>query len=1230
MRNFQFVSGDSAKYWRVNRDGSTVIVQFGRVGANGTSQAKEFPDEEAAAAHVDKCVAEKLRKGYVEVTAAAPPNAAPPVGLASTGSAAPSDSSLPEGAVVRVVVGGSPAAPATDAVAAAVPDEDILVPPSTWRRNLRLRRGGWFTGTPMPAGADATGTEYLDSARPEIHRLLQDPGSDPELRAAALLLLDGDRHRPLGADPAVGSPLGAAALMGAAARVRGLSFYGGLAQLANYWAETRGLLFAAEAAVALAGIYVDDNVRRATLPDFQPQHVYRGWPDSNLHYCGRIRDLLATASEADYAAVERVLQPVRQAGTPLQRLVTSFLLPTRTDWVEEDTLLAGTLPAGLDAAPLLLPALHTAEQLERVSRHLPVHPNGWTESVLPSLLEGVGAAALPVLLRCFDAAPDARDKQALSSLVALLPADEAFQALLDRIDRSHVLPAALHEAAAAYPRRAVRLMAQSGSRTVDGMLRLHLARHRELVDELLPTLPALAADRIRAIDAEAAAMTDAPTAKLPAVLVSPPWSGKSSVAKSLTIPGLAAEFPPAVSWLPGERDEWLAAYDRRFRHEISRTDLDQLMQLYRTGGPITYGDQTLLLAKAPEELVRPLLAHIQHQDVWNLTQLRVIVARHGTAALPAALRIARVATTMAPALLPLASPELATLMADWCTRSGPLHQVARTWLERHPLAAARALVPASLGKAGSSRRRAEATLRLLAGAGHRAVVLVAAAEYGEAAAVAVGAVLDQDPLDLLPTKMPVIGDWADPASLPRIPLRDGSGALPHESVRHLLTMLAMSKLGEPYPGVAIVKEVVEPRGLAEFGWAVFERWQAALMPPRDSWALESLGLTGDDETIRRLAPIIRAWPGEGGHARAVTGLDVLAALGSDVALMHLNSIAQRVKFKGLKEQAVEKVAKVAEAIGLTGEQLADRLVPDLGLATDGTLRLDYGPRQFVVTFDEQLKPCVTDAAGGRSGALPKPGTGDDATLANEAYTRFAAVRKNVRSIAADQLVRLEQAMVTARRWTVTEFRELLVAHPLLWHLVRRLVWGVYELPDGPLRYGFRIAEDRTFVDATDNKVAIADEAVIGLVHPIELGTACAGWATLFANHQTRQPFPQLDRKVFVPTPEVVAALDGQTVPTGRILGLEQRGWRRGGPQDGGIQGWIERTVRDEWTFVVGVDPGIAIGAPTEWPEQKLDTLGLYEGAGVYWWFDRPTVPLDRLDPVTASEIIRDITELTAK
>lgn len=69
-RRFEFVNGSSAKSWEVTVADRVVIVRFGRLGTDGQSRIKSFPDAESAQKHVDKLIGEKLGKGYVECTPA--------------------------------------------------------------------------------------------------------------------------------------------------------------------------------------------------------------------------------------------------------------------------------------------------------------------------------------------------------------------------------------------------------------------------------------------------------------------------------------------------------------------------------------------------------------------------------------------------------------------------------------------------------------------------------------------------------------------------------------------------------------------------------------------------------------------------------------------------------------------------------------------------------------------------------------------------------------------------------------------------------------------------------------------------------------------------------------------------------------------------------------------------------------------------------------------------------
>jgi hypothetical protein len=689
----------------------------------------------------------------------------------------------------------------------------------------------------------------------------------------------------------------------------------------------------------------------------------------------------------------------------------------------------------------------------------------------------------------------------------------------------------------------------------------------------------------------------------------PEAAARALVPAALGKPGVArrqAEQALAVLAAGGARDavaEAAAGYGAVAEAAVAAQIAD---------GRAQWHEEIALFVAGPDELTGPLIEKWRPADLWGASEwMPRVVARFELAALPAVLDSARRSpVAVAPALLPFAGPEIAVLMADWLARLKSVRATALAWLARHPEAASRALVPAALGKPGVARRQAEQALAVLAAGGARDAVAEAAAGYGAVAEAAVADLLAADPLDALPAKMPVLPEWAEVAILTPIHLRGDTGALPPEAVRHVMTMLAISRPGDPYAGLALVKEACDSRSLADFGWALFQRWQAAGYPSKESWVMDALGLLGDDDTVRRLTPLIRAWPGEGGHSRAVAGLDLLASIGSEVALMHLHGIAEKVKFSGLKNRARQKMDEVAAELGLTPQELADRLVPDFGLSADGSLTLDYGRRQFVVGFDEQLKPYVADAAGKRLKNLPKPGVNDDPELAPAAYQRFAGLKKDVRAVAADNIRRLEQAMVNRRRWSGADFTRLLVGHPLLWHIVRRLVWGLYDA-SGRLTGALRVAEDRSFADVEDDTLTLPDEAVVGVAHPLELGEDLAAWAEVFADYEILQPFPQLGRETYEPDETLLAEIGSAKIPTVKVIGLERRGWRRGAPQDAGLQYWIERDVPGGKTVTIGISPGIAIGYLDFADEQTLEGIALHG-----------------LDPITVSEILRDLREIT--
>ncbi|GAA3456455.1 DUF4132 domain-containing protein [Dactylosporangium matsuzakiense] len=1115
--------------------------------------------------------------------------------------------------------------------------EDQYVTPAEWQRHLLPRRGGRpVPYTPEPGAAKVVAAALQDEAG--LRGSLAHAKTPADVAAAGLAQLDGD--------PAA-TALGAAAVAAFVVGPQQHTDARTSRAIADEWVRTRGLAFAVRAGAELADLRCISRqeqrygeVFAAPVTRFgagqAPQHIQGNGVALLLN---RLRVATAAASDEDYAAAVRALGELRAAGPALhQAVVASFLAPTEESWVRAD---AGAVVGrrGTEWLQLLLTTCVTRSERLRplLTRYVSNHLTSSPEYVF-TVAEGLGADGLEAFLELLSSNAAWGDGvRLLLTAISAVPSDEAFLALVERSD-SKAGSLALGEAADRFPRRAIRLLATasgSGARAVllGELLRTQVIRHRAAADEVLAALPEAAARRVSAITARVDAVHEAPPEAVPPLLAAPPWTAGGKPRKPIVVAGLECTDPFELRWAEGEREAGLQA--RQGYRSYGRRDFDTLEREIRAGRARSY-DEVGFFEAAPEALAAPLLENWRPKEFWNAEfWLPALVARYGLLALPAVLAGApSAAAAVAQALQPVTGPPVAPLMAEYFGRLKTVRPTAAAWLRRHPEAAARGLVPVALGKAGAPRRYAERALYYLAGEGHTGAIRAAAQWYGPAAAEGIAALLDADPVQLLPARMPVVPDWVEPALLAPIELVGGAGSLPDAAARSVLTILAMSRLGEPYAGLAVVTETCTARSLAEFAWSLFQRWQVAGYPSKESWVLDALGFLGDDDTVRRLAPLIRAWPGESGHARAVAGLDVLAEIGTDVALMHLHGISEKVKFRGLKEKAQEKIAEVADALGLSPEQLADRLVPDFGLEPDGTLVLDYGSRAFVVGFDEQLKPYVAGEDGKRRKDLPKPGAKDDPQLAPAAAARFAALKKDVRTVAADQIRRFERAMVWQRRWKPDEFRQFIVEHPLVWHVARRLVWAAYPAgdPAGAALMSLRVAEDRTLAGADDEPTAIPDGALIGVAHPLQLGADLAAWGEVFADYEILQPFEQLSRAAQALTEAERTATQltrqaGVKVPTTRVLGLERRGWRRAAPEDAGVQPAMERDLPGGDVLMLDLDPGIVVGLVTEFEHQTLGPAFILPQGSFTW--NRPKGrPLSSLDPVTASEILRDLAEVT--
>jgi len=721
---------------------------------------------------------------------------------------------------------------------------------------------------------------------------------------------------------------------------------------------------------------------------------------------------------------------------------------------------------------------------------------------------------------------------------------------------------------------------------------------------------------------------EAAESDLPEPLVNPPWASPRTGRERIVIRGLEPSSESRVVWDEGERDRYLAAAE----HGPAAADWEQRARRCSDHG--SWGE---LLACAPREIAD------KHLDRWNghlgrfpalraAAYARAVLARYEAAVADRVVVFLASAPELGAILGPILTPEAARLAARWFRRRGAAGRHGAAWLDRHGEAAAESLVPGALGPAKALRIRAEGALLRIAETHGRGAVLEAAAVYGETARRGIEALLEAGAVDTLPERVPSPGPWFDPSRLPRVLLRGGESALPEPSLRHLLTIMGIALAVPDDERLAVVAETCEHDSLREFSWAVFEQWLAGGAPSADGWVMSSLRHFGDDETVARLTERIQTWPGQHQHHRAVSALSVLSGIGSDTALRAIRHISLRAKYKGIRTEAGHRLGAVAGRLGLSREQLADRLLPDFGLDEDGVLVLDYGPRRFRVAFDELLKPYVTDEAGRPRKTLPEPGVKDDPELAGAAHRRFSELKRELRTVSADQIRRLEAAMVGGRLWSREEFEERLLRHPLMRHPVRRLVWLA---EDGERRLGFRVAEDATFCDAADEAVALPEEAGIRLAHPLDLSEGeRAAWSRILADYEILQPFEQVRRPVMAFTGRELATgrlerFEGAVVPAGSILGLTGRGWVRCRPQDGGTEFGCHFPLPGGGHVAVRLEPGLRVGRGAAVADQRLAAVFLADRLDPYCRPSGEGRPRG-VDPVIASEVLTDLARLTGK
>lgn len=369
---------------------------------------------------------------------------------------------------------------------------------------------------------------------------------------------------------------------------------------------------------------------------------------------------------------------------------------------------------------------------------------------------------------------------------------------------------------------------------------------------------------------------------------------------------------------------------------------------------------------------------------------------------------------------------------------------------------------------------------------------------------------------------------------------------------------------------AYLAEGLDAAEFAVYVDELFDKWMEAGAEAKKRWVLYAAAIHGGSEIIEKLHRRIREWPQESRGAIACEAVKALSLSPYPQALLIVDGIARKFKFKQVRAAAGAALEFAAAQLGITREELADRIVPDLGFDERMERIYDYGERKFIVTITTALEIEVFEAVeadgagniphsltrGRKLKNLPAPGKKDDEAKAAAAYEEFKQMKKQMKTTVASQKQRLEMALSTAREWSVDAWKQLFVKNPIMHQFATGLIWGIYE--EGKLTQSFRYMEDGSFNTEEEDEFELPEQGKIGLVHPIELtAESKAAWKEQLADYEIAQPFEQLDRAVYAMTEEEAGTqgltrFQDRTVNDlalgSRLAGL---GWYRGSVQDAG-------------------------------------------------------------------------------
>ncbi|MCT4611733.1 MAG: DUF4132 domain-containing protein, partial [Clostridia bacterium] len=408
-----------------------------------------------------------------------------------------------------------------------------------------------------------------------------------------------------------------------------------------------------------------------------------------------------------------------------------------------------------------------------------------------------------------------------------------------------------------------------------------------------------------------------------------------------------------------------------------------------------------------------------------------------------------------------------------------------------------------------------------------------------------------------PKKMDKVIAKLEIESLPEVRYEGEKKVVSRELLKYYLATFLISPNVELPLTANIIKSRLNKEDLNELGRYVYNKWFGLGAVAKMKMAMVFAVYNCDEAFIVDFKKQIDEWTQNQRGAIASEGIKAMAFHGSDYALMQLDSISRKYKNKLVKRIAAEYFLIAAKNMGLTKEELADLVIPNLDFDKNKQLKLDYGSRVFTATLKKDLTIQLSNPDGKIIKTLPKPAKSDDEEIAKASKKHLTAVKKQLKTIVSSQKTRLERGIFIERRWDMETFNKVFVDNPIMNTFAVNLIWGKYD-SNNKLVKSFRYMDDGTFADADYEEIELQVGEEFGLVHPIDLSKEeLEMWKENLEDNEIIQPINQLEIEIVEIEEEkmnntIYEEFNGIEIPAISLVSkLEKQEWYKTSIVDGG-------------------------------------------------------------------------------